>query len=216
MPVRRDFYVYFHRSPDGSIFYIGKGTGRRAWSQDRHPVWKKYVSERLQGQYSVEIYADDLTERQADGLEERLIEKLGAQLINWINPGRGFDYQAIAEYHQLRDANRAFVAATRPLEQSDLPAAIERYQQALAAMRKYESLTLEHGLVAEMNCGPTWGEPNILDRLTLCLMRANRPAEAIQAAAKYFTDFPTAQTLSVGKRIQARVAKLRPDCSEGE
>ena len=47
MPKCREFYVYAHRDNKGAIFYIGKGTGKRAWSQDRHPVWHRYVKERL-------------------------------------------------------------------------------------------------------------------------------------------------------------------------
>lgn len=33
----RRFYVYAHEDKSGNIFYVGKGTGRRAWSPDRHP-----------------------------------------------------------------------------------------------------------------------------------------------------------------------------------
>ena len=34
-------YVYAHRDAKGVPFYIGKGIGRRAWSQDRHPLWHR-------------------------------------------------------------------------------------------------------------------------------------------------------------------------------
>lgn len=67
--MRRNYYVYFHRDETGKIFYIGKGTDRRAWSADRHPVWCKYVAERLGGRYSVEIYRNDLTVVEAEALE---------------------------------------------------------------------------------------------------------------------------------------------------
>jgi len=46
---RRDYYVYVHRDAIRNIFYIGRGNGRCAWSVDPHPVWKKYISERLGG-----------------------------------------------------------------------------------------------------------------------------------------------------------------------
>lgn len=59
---RRDFYVYVHRDQRGSIFYVGKGKGDRAWSTDRHPIWHRYVETRLGGHYSVEIIEKNLTE----------------------------------------------------------------------------------------------------------------------------------------------------------
>jgi hypothetical protein len=205
--MRSDFYVYFHRDSQGRIFYIGKGTGRRAWSIHRHSAWKKYVSERLLGEYSVEIHAEGMCESEAEELEEELIAEYGEQLINWINPGRAFDYQALAEFHRRRAANRARVTAARSIEKINLALAIEEYRAALEEMRQYEALTLERGLVAEMRCGPTWGDPNILDRLTMCLCKAGRHREAFAEAAKYFSEFPSARDHSVGKRVQARVAK---------
>ena len=213
---RSDYYVYFHRDMAGNIFYIGKGTKRRADSLDRHPAWKKYVTERLLDQYIVEIHADGLTEEYAEELEWSLICQYGEQLINWINPGRAFDYQALEQFHALRDKNRAFVAATKQYETTDLPLAVERYLLALEAMRKYESITLERGLVAEMSVGPNWGEPNILDRLTLCLSKLGRLEEAIDVTNNYFKDFPSAANMAVGKRISARIAKIQSRVSSSQ
>jgi hypothetical protein len=207
--MRKDFYVYFHRDHFGHVFYVGKGTGRRAWSLDRHPAWNKYVAERLNGEYRVEVYRDGLTEEEADELESSLISEHGKKLINWINPGRAFDYQALERYHKLRDENRRFVAEARPLEQTDPAEAVMRYSQALEAMREYEAITTERGLVAEMGVGPNWGDPNILDRLTLCLIRLNRLEDAIAEAERYFADFPSVLNLAVGKRIKTRIDKYR-------
>lgn len=207
--VRRDFYVYFHKNLSGQVFYIGKGTGRRAWSTDRHPVWKKYVTERLNGAYNVEIHREGLTEVEAEELEASLIAKYGKQLINWINPRREFDYQALDRFHKLRDANRKFVAETRPLEKTDPVQAIARYRKALVIMREYEAITKERGLVAEMGVGPDWGDPNILDRLTICLIKVGRIQEAVDESEEYFYDFPSALNLVIGKRVKARIEKIQ-------
>ena len=29
------YYVYAHRKPNGEIFYVGKGSGKRAWTKDQ-------------------------------------------------------------------------------------------------------------------------------------------------------------------------------------
>jgi len=96
MGKRKDYYVYAHRDLSRNIFYIGKGTGRRAWSKDRDIVWKRYVNERLGGQYEVEILTNNLSEPEAESLECELINEHGHNLVNWTNPGRQFDYPAIA------------------------------------------------------------------------------------------------------------------------
>src|SRR6185437_6802269 len=125
-PESREFYVYAHRDAEGAMFYIGKGTGRRAWSQERHPFWHRYVKERLNGTYSVEILQKGLTETEAEAREFELIAQFGRQLVNWQNSGRGFDYAALEKYHALRGENLLFVAATRPVEASDVSAAVDR------------------------------------------------------------------------------------------
>ena len=205
----RGFYVYFHRDSNENIFYIGKGTGDRAWSSDRHPIWNKYVTERLGGEYHVEIYRDSLDEDEAEKLEAELIEKYGEHLVNWINPRRKFDDAALEPYHELRDKNRKFVADTRTLEKTDPEQAVQRYRQALATMRDYESMTLETGLIADLGPGPDWGDYNILDRLTLTLIKLGRNREAIDEAESYFADFPSALNLASVKKIVTRIAKSR-------
>lgn len=207
--MRKDFYVYFHKDQQGSIFYVGKGTKDRAWSKDRHLVWERYVSDRLNGQFNVEIHRDGLTEPEAEELEDELISEYGAQLINWINPGRNFDFSALEKYHQLRDANRKYISETKCLEKTDTDESVKRYRAALNAMREYESMTLERGLVAEMGVGPDWGDPNILNRLTICLVALGRVKEAIDEAERYFSEFPSALNLTMGRQIDARIQKLK-------
>lgn len=207
--MRRNYYIYFHRDVLGNIFYVGKGTSRRAWSTDRHPGWHKYVADRLGGQYSVEIYRDGLTEIEAEALETKLIAKFGAQLVNWVNPGRKFDYQALETYHRLRDANRRFIEDTKALEASDPSKAVERYRVALARMREYEAITLERGLIAELGGKPDWGDPYILNRLTICLQKLRRYSEMIDEADQYFAEFPSARNVSIGKQIIRRIDKAR-------
>jgi hypothetical protein len=205
------FYVYAHRDSGGGIFYIGKGTGKRAWSQERHPIWHRYVQERLTGIYSVEILENGLTEMEAEKREGELITELGSQLVNWQNPGRSFDYAALEKYHALRGANLLFVASTRPMEISDINNAMSRYRQALANLQEYESLEVESGVIAELSGNLKIGDLKILDRLTLCLVRCDRCSEARAEAEGYFENFPGARDTSAGRRILKRVLPRAAD-----
>lgn len=214
--MRQEYYVYFHRDASEKVFYVGKGVGQRAWSRERHPVWHKYVNERLGGFYSVEIHREGLTEPEAEALEDELITQLGEQLVNWINPGRQFDYGALEMYHRLRNLNRQFVDETKLLESPDLIGAVERYRLAMERMREYEAMTLERGLVAELCVGPDWGDPNILNRLTVCLGRLGRNVEMVEETDRYFAEFPSALKLSIGKQVVARVktARMKAKCGD--
>lgn len=215
MTIRRDFYVYIHRDSDGNAFYVGKGTGRRAWSTERHSVWHKYTAERLEGRYTVEIHREDLTEPEAEALEDKLIAEFGEQLVNWINPRRQFDYEAINDYHRLRNENKQYIEYARGLEASNLAGAIECYRTAMQVMRTYEAMTLERGLVAELRAGPKSGDPDILNRLTLCLQKLGRHAEVVAEADRYFAEFPAALWLSIAEKIGSRVKKSRIKAENG-
>jgi hypothetical protein len=207
---RRTFYVYFHRDRAGQIFYIGKGTDRRAWSTERDENWKRYVAARSDGHFDVEIFRDGLNDAEACELESFLIGVHGRHLVNWLNPGQEIDYQANAEYHARRKINEAFVAETRPMEQTAPAVAIVRYQQALQEMDAYEAIPQERGLLVELAGQRTYPNSGILDRLTLCLTKAGRLAEAKDAAERFFTTYPAQRNTTVGKRVLARVNRQHP------
>ena len=204
---KKRFYVYAHKDSQGQIFYIGKGTGRRAWSKDRLDIWERYVNERLGGQYTVELLHEKLSEPEAEEIESQLISQYGGQLVNWINPGRDFDYEALELFHKLRDANRLFVSETRGLEKINPKEAVARYNTALEKLREYDGIVYERGLVAELTEPFKSGEPEILDRLTLCLVRLGRVKEAKESADQYFAEYPDALKQKIGERIKKRVEK---------
>jgi hypothetical protein len=201
----RKFYVYFHRDVNGGIFYVGRGTSDRAWSQDRDRNWQKYVRERSNGKHTVELFKEQLTEAEACDLESWLISVHGKHLVNWINPGRQTDYTAIARYHELRDKNRLFVTQTRPLEKIDPEEAVRRYRLALDEMDRYEAIVTETGLIAELDGHRTFPDVVVLDRLTLCLVKLGRRDEARAAAEQFFQKYPHTVSLSLAKSIRKRV-----------
>jgi hypothetical protein len=187
------FYVYVHRDSANQIFYVGKGTGQRAWSEDRHPLWHKYVTERSDGKFTVQIVSYHQSSDAAEQAESALISRYGSQLVNWFNNGRQFDYGASERFHAARNATRVFFSETKALEAIDQAQAVDRYKQAMVQMFDYKSIVMERGLIAElMDDGThfTAGDPPILDRLTLCLSRLGRWGELKAVVDDFLTRFP--------------------------
>ena len=85
------FYTYAHYKPDNSVFYIGKGQGRRAWSKkNRNPHWKNVVAKH--GEHKVEILAHWPTEQEAFEHEKFLIwcfRDMGCSMTNIADGGEG-------------------------------------------------------------------------------------------------------------------------------
>ena len=81
-----NFYVYGHyRNDTGELFYIGKGSKKRAWSSYRRNVhWKNVVHKH---DYVVKILYDNLTEEDAYTKEAELIDDAG--LVNLTNMTEG-------------------------------------------------------------------------------------------------------------------------------
>jgi len=90
MLMEKKFYVYAHRRADnGDVFYIGKGTRRRAWSSSgRNSKWKR-IADRFG--FHVEILHDNLTQADAFSLEvfEISSAKEKYELANITNGGSG-------------------------------------------------------------------------------------------------------------------------------
>jgi len=83
------FYVYAHLRPTGEVFYIGKGTNKRAWSRSlRNRHWNFIVDKHG---FKVTIVRDRLTEKDAFDLEARLIKyfRQFGDLVNVADGGGG-------------------------------------------------------------------------------------------------------------------------------
>lgn len=85
------FYTYIHkRATDESVFYVGKGTGRRAWSlHNRNKYWK---NTQLKHGLIVQIVASWATEKEAFDHEKFLIKyysDLKCNLVNMTKGGEG-------------------------------------------------------------------------------------------------------------------------------
>lgn len=83
--VCRTFYVYLHKDKKTKTpFYVGKGTGNRAYDTDgRNCDWHQKVKE-LNEEYNIKIVKDNLSESEAWELEAELIKKYGRK---WTNEG---------------------------------------------------------------------------------------------------------------------------------
>ena len=85
----KDFYVYEHRrTSDGSVFYVGKGRGRRLFSQSkRNKYWNNSVKKH--GFTAHKIY-EGLSEDRAFELEALIIDAYGPEnLANLTGGGDG-------------------------------------------------------------------------------------------------------------------------------
>lgn len=84
-------YIYLHRRNDtGEVFYVGKGSGNRAYRKDeRNPHWHNVVNK---AGFTVEIIAKGLTDAEAYWAEPLLIEAHGGveNLTNISDGGEGF------------------------------------------------------------------------------------------------------------------------------
>ena len=124
------------------------------------------------------------------------------------------DYDAVSEYHRINGANRKLVASTKPLEKSDPERAIAQYRQALAALSECRKLSETRGLVA-YGFKPNQTDATPVERITMCLIRLQRPVEAQQVVEAFLTKFPHARDTTLiaetRDRIQRALSKTTGD-----
>ena len=89
--MKSDFYVYEHiKATDKSIFYVGKGSKKRARSKScRNTYWKNIVNKHG---FEVKFIVKNIDEELAFLVEEERIDqlkRLGIKLANLTNGGEG-------------------------------------------------------------------------------------------------------------------------------
>jgi NUMOD3 motif len=110
------FYTYAHYTPEGRLFYIGKGSSvRRAhYMQGRNNYWCKVVAK--YGKPVVKILAEWLTEKEAFEHEITLIKEYreqGLELCNLTDGGDGTSgYKQSDEHRQKNSQARIGKSAT--------------------------------------------------------------------------------------------------------
>ena len=91
MHTEKQYYVYIHRRNDtGEVFYVGKGSGKRATTKDSHNKWWQHIVKKHG--YTVEIIETYNNEQDAYNMETYLIQSykaLGVEIVNLTDGGGG-------------------------------------------------------------------------------------------------------------------------------
>lgn len=205
-------YVYAHFDEHGAIFYIGKGTGKRAWSKARQGLWLRYVEKHLNGKYEVRILADQMTSDEAEAYEAQLMAEHAQDLVNCVNVARLVDQVKVERYNTLRAANDSLIVRARELEEENPSLAVEEYKRAIHNIAAYALIDYESGLFGQLlreerqELGIS-GDWNVLDRLTLWLVRLGRAEEARDVVREYFELYKRDLTRPIARVIKRRVEK---------
>jgi tetratricopeptide (TPR) repeat protein len=208
----RQYYVYAHLDSSGQIFYVGKGKGKRAWSTDRHPLWVRYVEKHLNGEYQIRILCDNLSIEDVEEVEAEWIAQCSDTVVNWINMGRKTDFDALDRRYKLRTANLNLIQQAKAIEKNDIEKATSMYIQAIGAIQDYAFITYERGIVGQLLEEETAelgvsGEISALNRLTICLIKLGRPAEAAKYTESYLSLYRRDLQFGIAERILKRVDK---------
>lgn len=116
------YYVYVHkRNTDGSIFYVGKGCGKRAWKKsDRNQWWKNI--EKKHGR-TVEIISRKMSESDAFSMEQMLIESIGREnLCNMTDGGEGGTSPTDETRRKISNANKGRIVSQETREKKRIAA----------------------------------------------------------------------------------------------
>ena len=165
----KDFYVYLHRkATTGEVFYVGKGNGRRAWSNQRSKYWHGIVKKHG---LVVEIVQSGLQEWYSFELERELIASYGREsLCNMTDGGDGISGFS----HSLH--TRLLVSQARkgkPLSQEHKaklalakigkpkPDSARKKDSATKRKKSKKILCLQNGLIFEAGvCAEKWLKEN--------------------------------------------------------
>ena len=148
-----NFYVYGHYKPNGTIFYIGKGYGNRAWNTDnRNNFWYNTVNKH--GTYQVVLLHEHLSETEAFNKEIEEIEfwgrrKDGGFLINLTDGGEGASGYVFTAEQLVKKKASMLALYQDPEARAKQKAALQKLHQDPAVRAKRKAAM--HGQVREFS-----------------------------------------------------------------
>lgn len=202
-------YVYAHLNSK-DVFYIGKGVRNRAWSKDRQYWWKWYVDTKLKDSYKVIIIKDNLTSIEAEDFEWQLIERYSQKLLNHVKPDMEFDNKASDKLVSTLNNIKKSEVKAKKLESTDLNESVVIYKKCLDDLNKIKNINPDGSFLGvikeeESLANGFSGRLFLIDRLTICLKKLGKLAEAKEVSIQYFYNFKKDQSKSVAKKIAKRV-----------
>jgi len=179
-------------SPFGKVGYVPKAAAER---------FQKIVSAAKQPVHCQAQLRGGTPEKPLIGVVLDTTRSTGARLSMYAADNK----QQLDEYWAIRRASDELSAAAKASERVNPDRAVEQYRQALAKSIEAETLSTTRAIFPGDD--PDNRHVNVLDRLTLCLIRRSRIAEASDDVVGYFARFPTVKSTKVGVAILKRIEK---------
>ena len=187
------FYVYTHKDKNGTVFYVGKGTGDRAHSRERSPEWIEYLDKRSDRKFSVEIIRDGISEEDALEIEDAVMKMLSGTIVNRVNPHAPYDSTKFRAYCE---AQKGFSETLKR------PTNFHKAQEFDKAIPEFEAAYAHH-LEMVRNADYDLGARNglkstafayhptsaLADGYSMVLAKAGRNRELVAFAERYFRDY---------------------------
>lgn len=137
------------------------------------------------------------------------VDPQGEQAAEYESYSRRLDHGNTAKYHGIRSSAKLLQQEAKDLEASDIERAIYSYQSALRL--HMESAKVQIFIATRqdntLSLLPESGDIECLNRLTLCLCKTGKVADAQAAMNAYFDVFPKDATLKAAEQVRKRVEK---------
>ena len=206
------FYVYFHKDKDGTVFYVGKGTGDRAHSNDRPPEWFEYLDKKSDGKFSVEIVRDGISEEDALEIEDTVMKMYSGTIVNRVNPYAPTDSTKFRAYCEAqRHFGETLKLATEFKKAKEFDKAIQKYEAAYAHhLDIIRNADYDLSVRKELKSSAFTYHPSsaLADGYSMVLAKAGRNRELVAFAERYFRDY-AAPYNKVEDTLKRRMEKAR-------
>lgn len=148
----QQFYVYIHKKPNGTPFYVGKGVGNRAYAFAKRSQWHKNIVQKYGRKNIIVELIKCVNESQAFDLEKIYIKQLkadGVMLVNLTDGGEGcsgLKRGTPSEEHRAKNAAAKHGNTIRK-GSKHTPEAIEKMRKAKLGKRLTEEQKTHHSLM---------------------------------------------------------------------
>lgn len=208
--------VYVFKDKAEVIFFVGIDIAGKDFSENPSQYVKDYISNTLNGDYSIHVLKGNISPHAANTIKERILELYSESLINTVNFHRKFDMEIFEKYKLAMESYKSSLDVAIRYEKTNIALAINEYEIAFDSYIQAMNSRNYDGSEAYISAHSPPPPSKLAERISLCLKKTKEHKRLITFAERYFLYFKRSERTKGEMNMLNRFLEARNNLAQSK